>query len=221
LEEDLPKRWSLWPKNVKVHAENENFSDLAEAILADVKPGQGLIPLFAFIDPFGYRDSSMDLIRRLLQYDKPELFIYFDFNSVNRFAGKGAKVDGRFEALLGCDEFLNAPERGPERGQFLHDMYESQLRRVRSFAHVRSFAMVNETGHVGHHLFFCTRNLQAFDRMKYAMWSLDPSGEYRFEDRLANQPVLFAGKLDTRPLQDDLAQHFAGQTVSIEKSGNT
>jgi three-Cys-motif partner protein len=219
VEEGLPKRWSPWPKNVKVHAKNENFSDLAETIL-DVKPGQGLIPLFAFIDPFGYRDSSMDLIRRLLEYDKAELFIYFDFNSVNRFAGKGAGVDRRFEALFGCDDFLNAPEHGPERGQFLHDLYESQLKKVCSFAHVRSFTMVNETGHIGNYLFFCTRNLQAFDRMKYAMWSLDPSGEYRFEDQLADQQVLFADELDTRPLQDDLAQHFAGQTVPIETIRN-
>lgn len=216
VEQELPKRWAPWPNNVTVHAENENFTDLAESILADVKPGHVLIPLFAFIDPFGYRDSSMDLIRRLLQYDKAELFIYFDFNSVNRFAGKGAGVDTRFEALFGCDDFLQAPERGPDRGQFLHDLYEAQLKKVCSFAHVRSFAMVNESGHIGNYLFFCTSNLQAFDRMKYAMWSLDPSGEYRFEDRLADQPVLFAGVLDTRPLQDDLAQHFAGQTISIE-----
>jgi hypothetical protein len=28
-------------------------------------------------------------------------------------------------------------------------------------AYVRSFEMVNQTGHVGNYLFFCTRNLQA------------------------------------------------------------
>ncbi|SDL33849.1 three-Cys-motif partner protein [Nocardioides sp. YR527] len=215
VDEDLPHRWDPWPKNVKVHAHNENFTDLAEGLLGEIKPGHSLIPLFAFIDPFGYRDSSMDLIRRLLQYDKAELFIYFDFNSVNRFAGKGQAVDARFEELFGCNEFLKAPPRGPERGQFLHDLYEDQLKKVCSFAHVRSFAMVNKTGHIGNYLFFCTRNLDAFDRMKYAMWSLDPTGDYRFEDRLADQQVLF-DHLDTHPLQDELAQHFAGQTVDID-----
>lgn len=158
----------------------------------------------------------MDLIRRLLQYDKAELFIYFDFNSVNRFAGKGARVDDRFEALFGTRELVNASERGAERGQFLHDLYEAQLKKVCSFAHVRSFAMVNSSGHVGNYLFFCTRNLRAFDRMKAAMWSLDPSGEYRFEDRLADQAVLFGMDLNTTPLQDELAAHFAGKTVPIE-----
>lgn len=212
----LPTRWNPWPKNVKVGAENRTFSDLAEELLADAK--NGLIPIFAFIDPFGYKDAPIDLIRRLLQYNKAELFIYFDFNSVNRFAGKGAGVDHRFEALFGTDEFYDAPDSGPERGQFLHDLYERQLRTVCSMAHVQSFAMVNEKGRIGNYLFFCTRNLQAFDKMKTVMWKLAPGGDYRFEDRLANQPVLFgSADLDTGPLQDDLAAHFSGKTVSVKE----
>ncbi|MBO9523513.1 MAG: three-Cys-motif partner protein TcmP [Nocardioidaceae bacterium] len=205
------------PKNIKIHPANRNFSELGEELLNGVT--NGLIPLFAFVDPFGYKDCSMDLIRRLLQYDKGELFIYFDFNSVNRFATAG-NVDDRFEELFGCDDFKNAPASGEERRIFLHDLYESQLRKVCSFAHVRSFAMVNEKGRIGNYLFFCTRDLQAFDRMKAAMWSLDRSGEYRFEDRLADQEVLFDPELDTRPLQDELALHFAGRTVSIDEVVN-
>lgn len=209
---ELPQRWSPWPGNVKVGAQNRAFSELAEEMLAG---SRSLIPIFAFIDPFGYKDIPMDLIRRLLQYDKAELFIYFDFNSVNRFAGKGV-VDHRFEELFGCTEFYNAPSAGSGRKKFLHDLYEHQLRTVCSMAHVRSFEMVNETGHVGNHLFFCTRDLQAFDRMKAAMWKLAPAGDYRFEDQLAGQEVLFSDDLDTGPLQNDLAHHFAGRTVSIE-----
>jgi three-Cys-motif partner protein len=211
--EGLTTRWSPWPKNVKVRSENRAFSELAEEMLAGVK---GLIPLFAFIDPFGYRDIPMDLIRRMLQYDKAELFIYFDFNSVNRFAGKGV-VDHRFEELFGCDDFYDAPASGPARKAFLHDLYERQLRTECSMAYVRSFEMVNESGHVGNHLFFCTRDLQAFDRMKAAMWKLAPAGDYRFEDQLAGQEVLFGDELDTGPLQDDVANHFAGRTVSIQE----
>jgi hypothetical protein len=141
----LPSRWSPWPGNVTVlPPENKAFSELGEGLLAEAR--NGLIPLFAFVDPFGYKDAPIDLIRRLLQYNKAELFIYFDFNSVNRFAGKHAGVDHRFEALFGCDDFYNAPARGPARQKFLHDLYERQLRTVCSMAYVRSFEMVNETG---------------------------------------------------------------------------
>ncbi|GCE45083.1 hypothetical protein Rhow_001110 [Rhodococcus wratislaviensis] len=202
-----------------VGAENRTFSELAEELLANIK--NGLIPTFAFIDPFGYKDAPIDLIKRLLQYDKAELFIYFDFNSVNRFAGKGAGVDHLFEALFGTDAFVHAPSSGRERGEFLHNLYEDQLRKVCSMAYVRSFGMVNSTGHIGNYLFFCTRNLQAFDRMKQAMWKLAPAGDYRFEDRLAGQPVLFgSADLDTGPLQAALASHFAGRTVLIDEVVN-
>jgi three-Cys-motif partner protein len=118
--EGLATRWSPWPQNVKVRSENRAFSELADEMLVGVK---GLIPLFAFMDPFGYKDIPMDLIRRMLQYDKAELFIYFDFNSVNRFAGKGV-VDDRFEELFGCDDFYDAPASGLARNEFLHDLYE-------------------------------------------------------------------------------------------------
>jgi len=77
--------------------------------------------------------------------------------------------------------------------------------------------MINSSGHIGNYLFFCTRNRQAFDRMKQAMWKLDPTGEYRFEDNLAGQSILFGDEADTGPLQTALAGRFKGQTVDISE----
>ena len=212
--EELKAERRQWPSNVRIVPTNQPFSELAEEMLSAVGPGADMAPLFAFVDPFGYKDVPLDLVRRLVEHRSAELFIYFDFNSMVRFANAG-NVDHLLTPLFGSDEYKNAPT-GPGRGDFLHDLYERQLRAECSFAHVRSFAMVNETGHIGNYLFFCTRNLQAFDRMKAAMWSLDPSGDFRFEDRMADQLVLFGDKADTETLQDDLASHFAGRRVSIE-----
>lgn len=191
-----------WPKTVQVHERNQNF--------------QALAPTFAFVDPFGYKDVPMSLIRDLVSHPSCELFIYFDFNSVNRFANAG-NVDPHFTALFGCDEYKDAPAADAGRGQFIHDLYERQLRQECDFAHVCSFEMVNKTGHTGSYLFFCTRNNQAYDKMKEAMWKLAPGGGYRFDDRLAGQPVLFADEANTGPLQDELAQHFGGRTVSVQE----
>jgi three-Cys-motif partner protein len=207
-----------WPDNVKVHSSNDSFTDLAERLVGDLEAkGRQLAPTFAFVDPFGYKDVPLDVIRRLLAFNKCELFIYFDFNSANRFAGKGAGVNHLFEALFGCDEFYDAPATGPERGRFLHDLYERQLKEVCNFAHVRSFRMVHKRGHTNNYLFFATRNTQAFDRMKYAMWKAAPGGDYSFADRLADQDVLFDESADTTPLQRALLEQFAGRTVSIEE----
>lgn len=206
-----------WPTNVRVHHRNESFSGLAEGLLAGLEEnGAKLAPTFAFIDPFGYKDVPLDLIKRLVSSDACELFMYFDFNSVTRFSTAGV-VDKHFEALFGTDEFKDAPPAGdPARPTFLHDLYERQLREGCDFAYVQSFAMVNKGGRIGNYMFFCTRNLKAFDRMKSTMWKLAPSGDYTFEDRFAGQDVLFADVRDTEPLKAALLEHFAGQTVSIE-----
>lgn len=205
-----------WPTSVRVLPRNENFQDLGRGILKSIPEGKKLAPTFAFIDPFGYRDVPMALIRDLVRHPSCELFIYFDFNSVNRFATAG-NVDQYLTALFESDEYRAAPASGPARGRFLHALYERQLRAFCEFAHVCSFQMVNHTGHTGSYLFFCTRDDNAYDKMKQAMWALAPGGDYKFEDRLADRLVLFGNDADTGPLQDELAHHFAGQTVTIDQ----
>lgn len=205
-----------WPKNVQVIGCNQNFQTLARKLLDSVPANKQLAPTFAFVDPFGYKDVPMVLIRDLVSHPSCELFIYFDFNSVNRFANAG-KVDPHFTALFGCDEYKDAPPADAGRGQFIHDLYERQLRKECDFAHICSFEMVNQRGRTGSYLFFCTRDDQAYDRMKEAMWKIAPGGGYRFDDRLAGVPVLFEDEANTGPLQDELAQHFAGRTVTFEE----
>jgi len=203
------------PKNIRIHALNDNFPDLAHNILEGLE-GADLAPTFAFIDPFGYRDVPIELIARLLAFRRCELFIYFDFNSVSRFATAG-NVDQHFEALFGTDEFTQAPPAGdPARGPFLHDLYHRQLRDRAGFDYVQSFEMVNAKGRTGNYLFFCTRSVEGLDKMKVAMWKVAPIGNFRFDDRLVGQPGLFEDSIDTAPLRDAMRDRYRGGTVPIE-----
>lgn len=204
-----------WPPNVKVVVENKDFTAVADEILTGLGD-KSLAPTFAFLDPFGYKDVPMELLRRLMSYSKSELFIYFDINSLNRFATAG-NVDDHFEALYGTDEFKEAPPAGdPGRQKFLHDLYERQLKALCGFKYVRSFEMVGKTGKAVNYLFFCTQSLLGLDKMKTVMWKSAPSGDYRFVDTLAGQPVLFQLTVDTSPLQLMLRETFAGQTVAVD-----
>ena len=90
---------------------------------------KNLAPTFAFVDPFGVKGLPMDLLRRLLSFDRCELFVYFDFNTVNRFANAG-NIDDRLTELFGTDLFKQAVGlKGDDRKSFLHDLYQSQLAR--------------------------------------------------------------------------------------------
>lgn len=209
-----------WPPHVKVSFSNKSFLTVAEELLDYLGTDKQLAPTFAFLDPFGYKDVPIDLIARLMAYSKCELFVYFDFNSVNRFATAGV-VDEHFEALFGTDEFKEAPPaKDPTRKTFLHDLYQRQLHEVCSFRYVQSFEMVNEGGRTGHYLFFCTRNLRGIEKMKEAMWKVAPGGDYRFSDLLDGQSILFENDQDTAPLQAALTARFKGQTVLIDEVEN-
>lgn len=49
------------------------------------------------------------------------------------------------------------------------------------------------------------------------MWSVDPSGGFRFADRFAGQLILFSGDfLDTNPLKRALKQKFGNNETTIE-----
>ncbi|MEK6437487.1 three-Cys-motif partner protein TcmP [Pseudonocardia sp. T1-2H] len=206
-----------WPANVEVSVQGDKFEDLAEGILAYLDEQKAhLAPTFAFIDPFGVKGLPMDLLRRFLSFEKCELLVYFDFNTVNRFANAG-NIDPRLEELFGTDLFKQAKGlSGAERKAFLHDLYQAQLTDVCGFPLVKSFEMINETGHTGYFLFYGTRNIKGLEIMKDVMWRVDPGGGQRFSDKLAGLDVLFEDEVDTRPLQRDMAQHFRGQTVTVE-----
>ena len=206
-----------WPSNVRIQTVNQSFTTLGERMLTGLE-GKPLPPTFAFIDPFGFKDAPLDLIQRLVKFRRIELFVYFPYNNVNRFSTAETLADPHLEALFGTDEFKNAPKGGAgSRKQFLHDLYQRQLHNVCGFDYVQSFEMVSADNHTGYFLFFCTRDLTGFDRMKTAMWKVDPAGGRRFTDVLAGQTVLFQEDVDTSPLRAELLAHFAGQTVSIKE----
>ncbi|OLT21168.1 hypothetical protein BJF81_15655 [Ornithinimicrobium sp. CNJ-824] len=212
---NLEAEYGGWGNNVRVHAVDASFDELVDELLDGIEgTGKKLAPTFAFVDPFGYKDVSIEKLARLLRYEKCELFIYFDFNSVQRFATAG-NVDEAFNRLYGTGEFKQAPATGdPDRPRFLLELYERQLRDVVGFPYVQAFRMVNMQGKTNNYMIFCSRHLDGLDLMKKAMWSVSPTGDFKFEDRMAGQDILVGlDQPDLEPLAARLLAHFAGRTV--------
>lgn len=214
---DLQTKHEPWPSNVKLQLGNSTFEDTANEMLAYLDQQRArLAPTFAFVDPFGVKGLPMSLLSRLLSFDRCELFVYFDFNTVNRFAAAG-NIDGRLNELFGTEAYQQARGlTGSTRKAYLHDLYQNQLTTVCGFPFVKSFEMVNETGHTGYYLFYGTRNVAGLRVMKEAMWKVDPGGGQRFSDILAGQDILFQDEVDTEPLRLALSNHFSSQTVGVD-----
>lgn len=205
-----------WPSNVTVGINNDSFINLTSEIVDDLEARKrNLAPTFAFVDPVGVSATPMDILRRLTDFEKGEMLLYFAHEFVVRQCASGV-IDTALTNLFGTEDYKGAESlSGAQRSQYLHDLYKRQLHDVCGFPYIQSFAMYDMRGKRLYDLYYCTREPIGMDRMKQSMWRIAPAGDFTFHDRLADQDVLFGSDVDTSPLQDHLLQHFAGQAVDI------
>jgi three-Cys-motif partner protein len=204
------------PDNVRVDVQHGRYEDVfgsrLEALQAE---GHRLAPTFAFVDPFGYSEASMDLTGRFLQFHACEVLVYMPLPFVARFVTRAGQ-EPAMTSLFGTDKWkLAAPLAGDDRRIFLHDLFREQLR-ANGSRFVRSFEIQSGPSH-GYDLFFGTNHEVGLLKMKEAMWSLDPISGHRFADSTATgQLVLIQDEIDVDPLRTALQQHFGTRPFTIE-----
>jgi len=142
----------------------------------------------------------MKLSGRFLQFDRCEVLIYFPLSYLNRFVGRAGQA-AAFTTLYGTDEWRRAIDlQGAERQRFLLDLFQQQLVAQCGLTDVRSFEIVTATPNAGYDLVFGTRHELGLERMKEAMWTMDPVAGVRFVDSTSAQGTLFEPEPDTRAL---------------------
>jgi len=206
------------PDNVKIDVQHGRYEDVfgnrLQAIRAE---GHQLAPTFAFVDPFGYSDASMNLTGQFLQFRSCEVLIYMPLPFVARFVARSGQ-ERAMTSLFGTDRWKEAADLGGDtRRTFLHDLFREQLCSNGS-RFVRSFEIQSDTAH-GYDLFFGTNNELGLRRMKEAMWSLDPIAGQRYADSTkTDQLVLFQDAVDVDPLRTALRDHFGIRPFTIEEA---
>ena len=82
---------------------------------------------------------------------------------------------------------------------------------------MRSFEIVTKSGTGGYHLFFGTGHPTGLDRMKTAMWRIDPREGRRFRDSTdSDQLVLLEPEPDLAPLETAIRTRFGDGEFTIE-----
>ena len=200
------------PANFEVKARSEQFQQsLTEALdFIDQKKGR-IAPSFVFIDPFGFAGLPYTLVHRVLQKPKCETFITFMVDSVNRFlTHRDPKIRQHMPEIFGTQECFQV--NGVDA---LRDLYQRQLLKAAEF--VRYFEMVDARGRTVYFLFFATNNRIGHLKMKEAMWSIDPEGQFKFSDKTSGQTVLFDLEDQTELLWPLVYEQFKGRTVLAEQ----
>lgn len=207
------------PPNLPYQVKCGNFDDTVSTILDQIEPHGGLVPTFAFVDPFGWSQTPMRLLQRLLSNARCEVFVTLIYEELNRFLNVPLPNDAR-DDLFGTTTWrdaLTAPTVD-ERRRRLHDLYQQQLKTVGGAPYVRSFEMRNKSNSTDLFLFFATKSAFGLEKMKEAMWRVAPGGAYRFSDiTRRDHPVLFADVPDYAYLRRLIEARFSGQSVDVSE----
>lgn len=174
-------------------------------------------PAFALVDPFGWTGIPMRIISDLMSRPSTEVLINFMFEEINRFLNHPDQP-GNFDALFGGEGWRPACDmKGDQRKRFIHDYYRDQLTAKARARYVRSFEMRNDKGLVDYFLFFATNNLRGLEKMKEAMWKVDPAGGTLFSDATnPNQITMFAAEPDRALLSRLIEKRFANSHARVK-----
>jgi len=193
--------------------------------LAEMLNSMDLIPSLIFIDPYGYKGLTLELINATLKGWGCDVLFFFNYNRINPAIPNDAvkeHVDGLFGAERAemLREQINEMNT-PEEREFLIMEYLTKALQEQYGRYVLPFTFKNESGtRTKQHLIFVTKNQTGYDIMKDIMAresSNDhqgvPSLEYNPAD--GRFPALFEFNKPLDQLEDDLVRIFAGRTLRM------
>ena len=204
---------------------NIEVGDEIATIFRNLKP----LPTFFFIDPWGYKGLSLNLVSSLVKDWGCDCVFFFNYNRVSMGINNDA-IKHHMESLFGnkqlehvrsmCDRAANPTERELIVVQELCNALKQNGSQF-----VLPFRFKNDEGtRTSHHLIFLSKDFLGYEIMKEIMYkeSTDKSSEVAsFE---YNPRDLFGGRqlslfdLLSRPLDDlqgMLLQEYAGRTVDF------
>jgi three-Cys-motif partner protein len=135
-------------------------------------------PIFANLDAWSL-DVPLSLIRRIGQNRASEVFITFTSEWFRRFAKVEDIVKG--DQWFGSTSWRAVDQLDPkQKKRYLVDEYRRSLGKA-GFPMTLAFEMVDEDGHELF-LVFGTANKRGLEKMKDAMWKVDPVHGLQFRD---------------------------------------
>lgn len=198
--------------NVEIRIVQSEFVHQIEelALYLDRHPGS---PTFSFIDPFGFGQSPLKIIAKLMHNEHSELFINFMCGFMNRFKEhENPDVTAKIKAMLDTNDLSSIIAASDHIGA-LCQQFEENLKLLGQFT--LKFMMRDEKHIRDNAFFFCGRNSKGFEKIKGAMWKVDPEGGSSFSShREARQEVhtqLFEPEAQTSRLSQLLLEQFRGQ----------
>lgn len=212
--------------SIQIACLNGSFEEVLSDLLGKIN--SNLIPSFCFIDPFGFSSTPFELIEKYVSNDRSEVFLNFIYEETNRFlTAKDPKIQEHMKRHFGIvdGEILKdlvQNKKGKLRKEVIVDFYARQLLENTEINHVLTFE-IKKNGRTKLILFYGTKSLIGLKVMKKAMWKVDDTGLYMFDDRKSIDDIQFefTKELDEAIMISDLADKiynsFRGKLAYIEE----
>jgi len=197
--------------------------------IAKMFSGMKIVPTFFFVDPWGYKGLSLNLVSSIIKDWGCDCVFFFNYNRINKGVNNDL-IRKHMESLFG-DELLSVirdecRQKSPEERELIVVQALCDALRNNGSQYVLPFRFKNDEGtRTSHHLIFLSKSFRGYDIMKEIMAkeSTDNIGgvasfEYNPRDAHFKQGSLF--DMLSRPLddlQEMLLKQYAMRTVDFNK----
>lgn len=186
------------------------------------------MPVLSFVDPFGYKGLTMNLINRLINNSGSDCIFFFNYNRINMALSSNTKFDEHLKSLFGDNRTAELKKQlahqPPERREpiVLNALIDA-LRENKS-NYVLPFKFYStEMLRTSHFIIFVTKHPLACKIMKQIMYSnsakdSDGVATFSFEDSRNFGAGFEQLTIFDRPIQslrDDILREYTGRTVSV------
>ena len=204
LEDLIAKKYQTLPSEISYKVVKGEFNQELRKLLDGAKErDKNLLPCFCFVDPFGWKELDYDLLARIMEHPKAELFITFMAGFLNRFRESEPHEESLIR-LFSPDQLtkINSKALEAEERQklILRFFVENLKEHINQFTKEKiydfSFSTRNDSNNLEYYLVHLTKSCKGKEVMKEAMFNLKKDGKYTFSD------------FDFDPLQSTLITYF-------------
>ncbi|MEY2458165.1 MAG: hypothetical protein QOK06_3345 [Acidimicrobiaceae bacterium] len=189
--------------------------DCARALAGALRStGASGFPMFVVLDSYGGPDIPFDLLQLVAANRSSEVLLTFQPQFLTRHGMRPAHRDSGDRAFGGTHWQGVFEQPSDRKLDYLVDAYKETLR-LAGFDHSLGFEMHDEGGHELW-LLFGTSSLLGVEKMKDAMWAVDPVYGVRYRDPRDPDQMLL--DVATTPDAAPLARMLAGRLASGDQS---
>lgn len=184
-----------------------------------------LVPTLFFVDPWGYKGLSLQLVNAVVKDWACECIFFFNYNRIN-MGLNNQYVEEHMNALFGeenADVLRNKLEQfspADRELEILEQLCESMNPNGGRF--VLPFRFINEKcSRTSHHLIFVSKNFLGYDIMKHVMYKESTKkdqnvGSFEYNPADKRFPTLFELSRPLDDLEDMLTKDFSGRTITFK-----